>query len=433
LIQQARIQQAGGQVLYHNGCRVMGALAMSRALGDHALRPYGVIAEPDVATYTRQPEDEFLLLASDGLWGTVSNEDACSIISTTVTELMGLGLTRQQVSAVLPRMLTKVAMGRGSNDNVTVLMMDLRSSTCSMNSSTAPHKAAATELRGSGNGCSSITSAAVACIKRIIQEAIVSWRRQEAAEASAAIPVARAVSAPAAAAAAPAASASPCPAINLQRGGLQAGRLGAPATAKEHNVALAAKLKQLAAAVTVSRAASEQHTHDGEPSHEDIAGTMQQDLPIAMADANCAGEAGSAFALAAAQYAEEAPHWGGAVDDAENLASIAHSSSLTSPFERHQQSALAQVWADWRCFSSSSACSCCGSYGLTSQGSCRSRKRTLQHGPQQQHSNSLPAQDSSALNCSQSAPVKLLHDEPPFKKFAPAIAVQQHVALHASA
>lgn len=52
----------------------MGALAMSRALGDHALRPYGVIADPDVAMYTRQPEDEFLLLASDGLWGTVSNE-----------------------------------------------------------------------------------------------------------------------------------------------------------------------------------------------------------------------------------------------------------------------------------------------------------------------------------------------------------------------
>lgn len=39
--EQARIQQAGGQVVYHNGCRVMGALAMSRAIGDHALRPYG--------------------------------------------------------------------------------------------------------------------------------------------------------------------------------------------------------------------------------------------------------------------------------------------------------------------------------------------------------------------------------------------------------
>eukprot|EP00775_Hariotina_reticulata_P013307 gene13307-13436_t len=183
--EQARIKQAGGQVLYHNGCRVMGALAMSRALGDHALRPYGVIADPDVATYTRQPEDEFLLLASDGLWGAVTNEDACTIISKTVTELMVLGLTRQQVTAVLPRMLAKVAMGRGSNDNITVLMMDLRSSRGSATSTNAQCKAVPMKSKGTGVGCSRITSAAVACIKRIIQKAIMASRRQEPARVSA--------------------------------------------------------------------------------------------------------------------------------------------------------------------------------------------------------------------------------------------------------
>jgi hypothetical protein len=34
-------------VLYWNGHRVMGVLAMSRAIGDHCLRPY-VIPEPEV-------------------------------------------------------------------------------------------------------------------------------------------------------------------------------------------------------------------------------------------------------------------------------------------------------------------------------------------------------------------------------------------------
>ncbi|KAF6259376.1 phosphatase 2C-like domain-containing protein [Scenedesmus sp. NREL 46B-D3] len=72
--EQARIRAAGGQVFYRNGCRVMGALAMSRAIGDHALRPYGVIADPDVAHYARRPGDEFLLLASDGLWGALGNQ-----------------------------------------------------------------------------------------------------------------------------------------------------------------------------------------------------------------------------------------------------------------------------------------------------------------------------------------------------------------------
>lgn len=34
-------------MLYWNGHRVMGVLAMSRAIGDHGLRPY-VIPEPEV-------------------------------------------------------------------------------------------------------------------------------------------------------------------------------------------------------------------------------------------------------------------------------------------------------------------------------------------------------------------------------------------------
>jgi hypothetical protein len=44
---QARVAKAGGPVLYWNGHRVMGVLAMSRAIGDHCLRPY-VIPEPEV-------------------------------------------------------------------------------------------------------------------------------------------------------------------------------------------------------------------------------------------------------------------------------------------------------------------------------------------------------------------------------------------------
>lgn len=44
---QARIQKLGGHILHRNGVRVMGALAMSRAIGDHALRPYGELLQYD--------------------------------------------------------------------------------------------------------------------------------------------------------------------------------------------------------------------------------------------------------------------------------------------------------------------------------------------------------------------------------------------------
>lgn len=61
---QARVKAAGGRVVFKAGShRVMGLLAMSRALGDHFLRPY-VIADPEVASFQRSGDDEMLLLAT---------------------------------------------------------------------------------------------------------------------------------------------------------------------------------------------------------------------------------------------------------------------------------------------------------------------------------------------------------------------------------
>lgn len=46
--QQDRIIAAGGRIVHNGGTkRVMGMLAMTRAIGDHYLRPY-VIADPEV-------------------------------------------------------------------------------------------------------------------------------------------------------------------------------------------------------------------------------------------------------------------------------------------------------------------------------------------------------------------------------------------------
>jgi protein phosphatase 2C len=45
---------------------------MSRSIGDHHLRPY-VIAEPEVSSFDRCPEDEVLIIATDGLWDVFSS------------------------------------------------------------------------------------------------------------------------------------------------------------------------------------------------------------------------------------------------------------------------------------------------------------------------------------------------------------------------
>ena len=56
-------------------------LAMSRSIGDHAVSPAGVIAEPVVTTHEVTPEDDFIILASDGVWEFVTSAQAVRIIA----------------------------------------------------------------------------------------------------------------------------------------------------------------------------------------------------------------------------------------------------------------------------------------------------------------------------------------------------------------
>ncbi|KAJ1690295.1 hypothetical protein LUZ63_014450 [Rhynchospora breviuscula] len=137
-----RIEDAGGRVIYWDGARVLGMLAMSRAIGDNYLKPY-VIPDPEVTVTERSNSDEFLILASDGLWDVVSNEQACQIVRTCfrprsskvkrdeiVEELeekakVEPGSSKACANAAM--LLTKVAMGWHSADNISVVVVDLRS------------------------------------------------------------------------------------------------------------------------------------------------------------------------------------------------------------------------------------------------------------------------------------------------------------------
>ncbi|CAO2148300.1 unnamed protein product [Urochloa humidicola] len=76
--EQERIEAADGRVIFWKGARVLGVLAMSRAIGDGYLKPY--VSSVSAVTVTELGEDdECLILASDGLWDVVSNEAACEV------------------------------------------------------------------------------------------------------------------------------------------------------------------------------------------------------------------------------------------------------------------------------------------------------------------------------------------------------------------
>lgn len=130
-----RIQEAGGRVIYWDGPRVSGVLAMSRAIGDNYLKPY-VICEPEVTVTDRTAEDDCLILASDGLWDVVSNDTACGVAgmclkrNASPASTSGNGadgeMNSDQCCSDASMLLTKLALARRSYDNVSVVVVDLK-------------------------------------------------------------------------------------------------------------------------------------------------------------------------------------------------------------------------------------------------------------------------------------------------------------------
>ncbi|KAJ3679937.1 hypothetical protein LUZ60_016215 [Juncus effusus] len=156
----ARIEAAGGRVIYVNGPRVRGILAMSRALGDRYLKPE-VISVPEISLVKRTDQDEFMILASDGLWDVLSNGMTCDVARQSLqeaevrTEQIDLNRSEQEHQQqqqqqqhqqqqqqqgererheeeseprcrMAAAILARLALGRGSSDNISVIVVDLR-------------------------------------------------------------------------------------------------------------------------------------------------------------------------------------------------------------------------------------------------------------------------------------------------------------------
>ncbi|XP_051225244.1 probable protein phosphatase 2C 8 [Lolium perenne] len=123
-----RVEAAGGRVINWNGYRILGVLATSRSIGDYYLKPY-VIAEPEVTIMDRTDKDEFLILASDGLWDVMSNDIACKIARNC---LSGRAASKYPESvsgstaADAAALLVELAISRGSKDNISVVVVELR-------------------------------------------------------------------------------------------------------------------------------------------------------------------------------------------------------------------------------------------------------------------------------------------------------------------
>ena len=91
-----------------------------------------VISEPEVTCIQRTPDDECLILGSDGLWDVVTNDYACEVARKCLLVLRKKYKARPSPPGEDPAasgaaaLLVKLAYGRGSKDNISVVVVDLK-------------------------------------------------------------------------------------------------------------------------------------------------------------------------------------------------------------------------------------------------------------------------------------------------------------------
>jgi protein phosphatase 1L len=114
--EQKRIASLGGAVVYCMGvARVNRVLAVSRAFGNRTLR---TVIRPDAELMQRelQAGDDFLVMASDGMWDVLRNKD--------VAEVCYSAYLQRRPQAIADE-LVHMALARGSMDNVTCIVVNL--------------------------------------------------------------------------------------------------------------------------------------------------------------------------------------------------------------------------------------------------------------------------------------------------------------------
>eukprot|EP00914_Ancora_sagittata_P003527 GHVO01007419.1.p1 GENE.GHVO01007419.1~~GHVO01007419.1.p1 ORF type:complete len:375 (+),score=42.80 GHVO01007419.1:200-1324(+) len=120
--EKERIQNAGGSVMIQ---RVNGSLAVSRALGDFEYKNVTgkgpceqlVSPEPEIYVEERTVQDEFIVLACDGIWDVMSNEELCDFIRSRMLVTDNLELICNQV--------VDTCLYKGSRDNMSIVIISL--------------------------------------------------------------------------------------------------------------------------------------------------------------------------------------------------------------------------------------------------------------------------------------------------------------------
>lgn len=122
-LEKERIQNAGGSVMIQ---RVNGSLAVSRALGDFEYKNVQgkgpceqlVSPEPEIGVEERTEGDEFVILACDGIWDVMTNEELCDF----VRDRMRLTDNLETIC----HLVVDTCLFKGSRDNMSIVIIALK-------------------------------------------------------------------------------------------------------------------------------------------------------------------------------------------------------------------------------------------------------------------------------------------------------------------
>ncbi|CAN8277221.1 unnamed protein product [Cochlearia groenlandica] len=96
-------------------------LAMSRAFGDFRLKDHGVIAVPEISHYQITSKDQFVVLATDGVWDMLRNDEVVSLIWNSAKKQAGHAkLVAEEAEATWKKKLKSIKI-----DDITVVCLFL--------------------------------------------------------------------------------------------------------------------------------------------------------------------------------------------------------------------------------------------------------------------------------------------------------------------
>ncbi|CAI2726938.1 unnamed protein product [Schistosoma spindalis] len=119
--EKQRIQNAGGSVIIQ---RVNGSLAVSRSLGDYAFKAAKdlgpteqlISPEPEITVVDRDKDlDEIIVLACDGIWDVLTNEELCVLLQNRMRCVDDLSMICNET--------IDMCLYKGSSDNMSMVLV----------------------------------------------------------------------------------------------------------------------------------------------------------------------------------------------------------------------------------------------------------------------------------------------------------------------